>query len=475
MSQEIKDTYFLSGEEAFKVASLQNKSKDGYTLQVCYYDGEKIETDLVNLIHLPIENLIEGLATSHLRIPKYFNMDGFDFSQDTTQSIIQNFTISVEQAFYLRNELNKIYLESISCSKPNFEESLRFYIPANNNTRVMQHMSRNIADALISMGYDVFLDIHYGCEDNNCLKNIAEYNPHVTININHLSNMYLSDDIFNFVWVQDIFGVEGIRNSKHFRKRDYIYHLVDAYGLEIKKLHLESVYQPFCINGSIYKKRDDIKKEKKIVFIGSSYNNRITDIKKDMDFPKIYEEMISIFEKKGYLRDTKYENSEIKYLMDKYNKVESYIGLIYGYILRDYCVEKLCSLDTDYQIEVYGDYWEENEIVKPFLIGFLDYGEEISKVYNSATYGYCVGGYVLMQRTLECALSETIPLVLDVREDSQDNYDSRIEESFEFFKISELEKVLTQQVREKKFHFIKKFYSYESFVNKMLDEIDKNE
>jgi hypothetical protein len=194
-----------------------------------------------------------------------------------------------------------------------------------------------------------------------------------------------------------------------------------------------------------------------------------------MDFPKIYEEMISIFEKKGYLRDTKYENSEIKYLMDKYNKVESYIGLIYGYILRDYCVEKLCSLDTDYQIEVYGDYWEENEIVKPFLIGFLDYGEEISKVYNSATYGYCVGGYVLMQRTLECALSETIPLVLDVREDSQDNYDSRIEESFEFFKISELEKVLTQQVREKKFHFIKKFYSYESFVNKMLDEIDKNE
>ena len=102
--------------------------------------------------------------------------------------------------------------------------------------------------------------------------------------------------------------------------------------------------------------------------------------------------------------------------------------------MRDYCVEKLCKIDNShYTIEIYGNDWEYNTTILKYYKGSLKYGSDIAKVYNSATYGYCAGGYVLMQRTLECSTCDTIPLVLDVRDAAHDEYDKVIENCFEFF------------------------------------------
>ena len=469
-----QDTYFLSSEIALKTAEENNRSEDGYTLQVCYYAGDKIESDLVNLIHLPIDNLSEDLANSIYRIPTSLNLEGFDFSQETIDDLVRSFNFSFIQAKALRKNLNEEYYNTVQSSNPNFEEELRFYILANTNTRVMQHMSRNIAKTLENMGYCVLLDLHYGCEDTMCLKNMAEFNPHATININHLCNSYIGNNIYNFVWIQDVFGVEGTINSKLIRKRDNIFHLIDNYGDALHKANIKSTYQSFCIDSSIYKKRNDIVKKKKVVFLGSSYHHRIKDIQYDKNFKNIYESIVEIFEEKSMLNmNVNDDDSDVKFLMDKYNKPEEFIGLTYGYILRDYCVEKLCSIDTEYEIEVYGDYWDNNEIVRPFHKGFANYGEDISKIYNEATYGYCVGGYVLMQRTLECACSETIPLVLDTRSRKQDNYDKKIEDSMTFFNINNLEEILKKDVEEKSFEFIRNEYSYQGFVQKFIDIINK--
>ena len=65
----IKDTYFFDSKEALKVANQLNKiNNNKYTTQLCYYNGEKINSSLNNLKHLPIECIIDNLSVSKFRI-----------------------------------------------------------------------------------------------------------------------------------------------------------------------------------------------------------------------------------------------------------------------------------------------------------------------------------------------------------------------------------------------------------------------
>jgi len=355
-------------------------------------------------------------------------------------------------------------------SAPDFSEPLRFYLSASSSTQVMQYVSKNIADTLQAMGYEVLFELAQGMEDTGSLKNMSEFKPHATINVNHLHNSFLNDAVFNFAWFQDAMPILYSSQKIVLRKRDFVFHLIKGLEQTMLNAGIQSEYQQFCMNQNIFKKREEVTKEKKIVFIGSSYNVLINNMKSDFLFDEILQNTIEIFEEKSCLT-----SSDIESLMQKYDKPEKYISYIYGYLTRDYCVEKLCKIDTGaYKVEIYGVGWDENPLVSKFYKGKVTYGEDISKIYNSAAYGYCVGGYVLMQRTLECAFSETIPLVLDVRADKQDTYDARVEECMQFFKINELENILTSNTQEEKdFSFIQKEYSYEKFVHRMVDIVQK--
>lgn len=469
-----EDIYFLNPQEALRVASQQNRYNSGASLQICYYNGEKIDSNLPNLIQLPLNNLLDSLAHGIYRIPSQINFDGLELSTEIQTEIEMSFKLSIEQVKIYRKKLNAEYFQKSKNAKPDFSEPLRFYIHASSNTDVMQYISKNIADTLKSMGYDVLFNLYIGIEDRGCLKTLCEFNPHATININHLNNEYISKDTFNFVWFQDLMPVLINENKIDLRERDFIFHLTEGLEKIINKKSIKSKYQPFCMDENKYKARKDIKKEKKIVFIGSSYSEKLKPFKTDSKFEKIYNEAVEIFERKSYLKDLKHKDSDIRYLMDKYNKSEKYIGNIYGYIIRDYCIEKLCSVASDYEIEVYGYGWENNDIVKPYFRGVVENGEDVSKIYNGATYGYCPGGYILMQRTLESAFSETIPLVLDTRADMQDIYDTRTEEAIEFFHIKDLENILTKDApKDKKYDYIKEHYSYRHFAQKFVDIIKK--
>ncbi|MBL1243435.1 MAG: hypothetical protein COA39_003405 [Sulfurimonas sp.] len=458
---EYKDTYFFNGQVALQAASEQNRyGALKQFLQVCYYDGEKIQSDLINLIHLPIGNLVDGLGMGTARLPTGLNLGGLEVSEDVRMKIIENFRISLRKAYEKRNEFNSSYYEVSKNTELNFNESLRFYLVANKSTQVMQYISYNVTKALKAAGYNVFYDLNYGIEDENCLKNMSQFNPHVTININHLNNDFLSPDVYNFVWFQDFMPILLDKKKMKLRKRDFIFHLTD--GLE-KKLHAKKVfsrYQGFCIDTSTYKPNKSIKKEKKIVFIGSSYMKNFQNIQADQ------KDFICDLIYQAYLKDGIMPSKKRRKIAKKFKIDEVSLGHIFNYVERDLALLYIVQNMKEYEIEVYGPGWDTYEVMHTIYKGSLSYGEEISRVYNSAMYSLVLGGYVLQQRTLESAASGCIPIVVDSRINDtmvQECY----EESLIFIKTADdLQNVLDEEPN-RELECIVKYNSYDKFVQTM--------
>ena len=143
-----QDTYFFNAQEALKVASQQNRSENGTALQVCYYEGDKIDSDLVNLVHLPVDNLVDNLAVGYYRFPNELNFDGLDLSYEIMSDISQQFKALLKSANKLRQEFNKHYSHLLKNAELDFNEPLRFWLSGHVMTNVHQHITRNIANIL---------------------------------------------------------------------------------------------------------------------------------------------------------------------------------------------------------------------------------------------------------------------------------------------------------------------------------------
>lgn len=478
-----EDTYFLNAEEALRVAKQQNRPSR-YSLQICYYNGIKIESEYKNLIHLPIENLLTGLAEGIYRFPTNLNFVGLELSESIKSDILQSFIISIKQAKENRNKYNAHYLKSLRNSQLDFSESLRFYLPANFATQVMQNISKNIANALEKLGYAVLFDLNIGMTDPASLKAIFEFNPHVTININHMNNRILNNEVFNFVWFQDSLPIVTNEEPLNLRERDYLFALIPGIQNELKNVkeaHFCEI-QDFCINTSIYKQYTNVKREKKIVFIGGSYlenympyvsscGGTAKDTIDDKATNELIAEVTDI-----YVNDGVFSSEQHERLSEKYNKS---IELIHNYVIplvvRDITLLKLCKMNIDYDIEIYGWGWEKYEELKPYYKGVLEYGEEISKVYNSATYAIVSHPYyIIQQRTLESAASGCIPLVYDCRY----RYDVNppyYENGIDFFtNLNDLEKILNKTPKDKNLQPLVENHSYSAFIQKILKIIDTN-
>ena len=463
-----EDIYFLNPQEALKVASQQNRWGSGNFLQVCYYNGEKIESDLPNLIQLPLNNLLEGLANGIYRIPSKISFEGLELSPEIQTEIEANFRLSIGQVREYRQKLNANYLQNSKNAKPDFSEPLRFYLHASSNTDVMQHMSRNIAQALESMGYDVLFNLYIGMEDLECFKLLSEFNPHAVININHMNSQFISEDVFNFIWVQDMFAVTQLGDSSQLRKKDIVFHLINSLANALKQKNIDSIPQGFCINTDIYKTRDFIKQENKIVMIGSSYK-KVFDQVTHKQKHKIAKSLL-----KFYTSDEKKNFSEyFTYLKKKFNITTSIeLGQIVNYVERDLILLEIANMRLNSKLEVYGWGWENTQL-KNFYKGVLPYGEDISKVYNSSKYSLVLGGYVLQQRTLESAASGCIPLVFSVPNQKAAQEDkSCFEKSLIFFKkLNDLSSILNQD-HNLDLNCIVQTNSYQSFAQKMVSIIN---
>jgi len=462
------DTYFLSSQEALRVAKQQNRSddQDQEFLQICYYNGEKIDSDLINLIHLPLNSLVDDLAQGEYRIPTKINFIGLDISAEELESISKNLGIAIEQAQAYRDKLNNIYVDRLKNVKLDFSQPLRFYLFGHICTTVMQHVSKSIVDTLIKNGYEVLFHLYEGMEDYSNYKKIFEFNPHVTININFLRNQYISDDVFNFVWIQDPVLYLTDESEVLIRKKDFIFSLINTFDELLERKNIPFKRQGFCINEAIYKLDNSIKREKKIVFIGSSYLSFIPDDNEQVNQAVKY--MITLFHK-----GVDFTNEKIAQIADTFKLDKNYLSTrIIPFIVRDISLIDLCQIKSKYKIEIYGSGWEKYEILQPYYKGMLNYGEDIAKVYNSATFAFAPHqSYILQQRTLESTACGAIPIVYDCRKLSNE---SAYSEAVIYFKtFQDLEKILHKKPPKKDFKRLLRENSYQGFVDKILKVVEE--
>ncbi len=463
------DTYFFSSQEALRIAQKQNRSDDilQYILQVCYYNGEKIDSDLVNLIHLPIENLVDGLALGRFRLPKVVDFTGLELSVDVVNDIKQNFMISLSQAKFYRDELNKVYLEKLRKTTLDFSQPKRIYLLTNTRTRVMQYISKDIAHVLEQRGYDVFLDLLYGIEDIGCAKNIFEFNPHVTININHINNTMLNEDVFNFVWFQDYMPVLSNKDPLHIRERDYIFVYQSMYrkallekGVAENKIFDQKV---FPADTSAFYMDENIVQEDKVVFVGTYYNNvnkNFVDEKMDLAIKQLIQSGKALS-----LKNLETIFTKGLYLLPGLDKFANDVQQMYT---RNICVEWLC--ESDKKVEIYGYNWEQSnkqKIIDSFL-GILS-KDKLNKVYNSAKYVLSASGQLInTQRLGEIVHCGAIPVVYDSREitDETQTWD---DECLYFKTQEELNYILDNNIEPKKYRSkeMLEHFTYEKFYNTM--------
>ncbi len=460
-----QDTYFFNAEAALRHASALLTQNEGYWMQCCYYDGEKLSTNLPNLFHQPFDALTSGLAEGLHRLPTTVSFENADFTSSKIAELGRSFSSAVAQAKFYRGEFNRLYLEALGNANLDFNEPLRFYLQAHKNTRVMRHAAQNIATAIQELGYEVFFKLFNGTEDEQSKKDVYEFNPHVSININWL-NQYTSASVFNFVWIQD--AMEWLiseDSSIKLRERDRIFHLTEYICHLLQNRGVQSEYQPFCVNTKIFKRRKHIKRRKKIVMIGSSYKSEwdsITSPKKHY----LCEAFLNHYLTKGHI-----SRSERLQLQADNPDVAVHIENIIKYVERDLLLKHILRMGLDIDMEVYGYGWDQDSDFHAFYKGELSYGEEVSKEYNRATYALVIGGYVLQQRTLEAAASGAIPLVLEPQEQSNIQEKKKYENSLVFFKTpNELKRILEDQ-HTPDLGYVVSDNSFQKFAEKMLAHV----
>lgn len=405
---EFKDTYFFSFEEAYKVAKLENKKNDGYALQVCYYDGEYQESTLKNLVHCPIDNLISNLALGTFRLPTDVSFNGTNFSEDVQLQTTQSFVDCIKKANELRMEFNKFYIEDLKNKKLNFNEPLRFYLTSHANTKTMRYISENLTTALQGLGYEVCFELDYGCNDVLSSKILNEFNPHVTININHLNNHALSDEVFNFIWFQDFMPIlMDTKTPINLRKRDIVFSLNKDIDILLNRKNIPFSRQHFCAKEELFYEEPSIERENKIVFIGHRGMGEIDNMPKDLII-----EIKEAFENAEILDIERVKEFARKYHLDPF-LIDS---LIFPLVIRELAVEWMCEV-SPIPVEVYGDdTWLDNPIVAKKFKGKLAYGDEVRVAYNSAKY-FLVSQpkYLRNQRLFEGVACGCTPVVYDCR------------------------------------------------------------
>lgn len=472
-----KDTYFLSYEKALEIAKQQNKLDiDGYKIQICYYDGEKKENNLDNLIHLPLDNFIDSLSLMNSRIPTQLNFLGFEFSEDILNEIQKHFIDSIKVVKEIRRQIMITYIDKILNQKLDFKEPLRFFLMGHKNTRVMRYVSQNIHKTLLSMGYESYFHLQKGTEFKSIdiIKKIAEFKPHVTININNLNNNYINENCFNFIWFQDPMPILTNEETINLREKDFFFSYQTIFDEQLKNKGIppEKIQrQYFGYYPKDFLVEKNIKRENKIVFVGSYYEeeyilNSIPNKYKDI----IFKELKSLLENKEEI-----SKENIISLFHKHNlKTPSdiNINLFQQSIVRNTCVQWLSEID--YKKEIYGYGWEKNKKLQKYSKGPLDKAN-IKDLYNEAKYVLLASGQVInTERLAEAIICGAIPLCYDSRNitNEPEHWNSEIL----YFKTKEdLEKILKNNIKPKNTNIekMKKFFSYEHLVDKITSTIKK--
>lgn len=434
MESQPKDIYCFDSATALEEARKRirvgtaNPHVDG--LQLCYYDGEAIADAPENCINVPINTFYDYFLTTKNRLPEQIHFGTKEYSADIKNELASAVRDTLQAVVKERNTMTTILMEEARKTRPDSSGPLKIFLIASRETTVMQYISRNIADAFKKLGYEVFLS----AEENDRQKidtflhilNYVQFKPNIIININHLNNSFLHEDVFNFIWFQDFMPILQNNDPIVLRKRDTVYSLVSTIDSLLQKKGVPFSRQSFCVNETLFKEDTTIVREKKIIFIGSSYASQLTA--KSDQTPLLKEAVDLLSEGKEFTEKV------IDKWAKKYDVSIEYIrNHVLAYIVRDMTVLWLHKIhqQTGLPVEIYGWGWERYDVLKPYCKGSVSYNQ-VASLYNSAKYALVPHNiYVLQQRTLEAAACGCQPIVYDCRYNDTPPF---YEESLEYFR-----------------------------------------
>ncbi|MBF0380799.1 MAG: tetratricopeptide repeat protein [Magnetococcales bacterium] len=473
--ETVCDTFFLDRDEAYKEAIKQNQIQKTIAInvsQICYYHGEEFKNAPKNLISVPLDKLGEFFCFSYFRRPTAIKFDPGNM-EEVNRAISIADTLQSETAVHEID--SKKNIELCVTQKPDFSpgKQLKILILTSIYTKVMQYSARDLANALRRKGCDVYLLIEENdlqrIEMRHYYQEFAKYVPNAAVNINHLYNEYLHEETYNITWWQD--PMPEIVDCKpiKWRNRDIAISAYSTFDTPLYNSGAKQVYrQDFCFDPEIFNSSIPLESRKKIVFIGSSY------IYKTELFGENGRRIIAVMMEK-MVKGQDITDELLYELAEKYEV--SFQDIFYHlvpYVVRDTSVEWLCSMadSLDYEVEVYGRWWDENPVTAPFFKGELPHGPKVAEVYNQAKYAIsAMNRSINSQRVAEIAACGCIPVLLDERGYPQSEKPHWNDECLYYRTKEELKNCFVKTPKNDP-KIIAKNYTYDSFAEKIITYIN---
>ncbi|MBF0447820.1 MAG: tetratricopeptide repeat protein [Magnetococcales bacterium] len=472
-NDRIKDTLFLNPEEALSTARQENRVFQTIAIsapQICYYQGTPFEDPPNNLIAVPPDKMVQFFATTRLRLPTTIQFNVAD-------------KMAIKEAFKLAENFDNAKIAIKTIMKDNMalcqSQAPRFpldgpptiVMAASRLTTVMQYCSRDLAFALKRKG----VNVRYIIEDHDLeelsmhhlFQVCAHHTPHAVIHLNHVNNYWLHPDTYNIIWWQDLMPDLKEGRPISWRKRDISLSSYPQFDSYLYSSGIDAVYrQDFCVDLTRFSNTIPTKERKKIVFIGNSHI--IAGTKHGHSGTRIAAILKEKMENGEDITDDFLEHLSVEYDIPF---LEIFDALL-PYVFRDTSVEWLCSMadSLDYEVEVYGRWWDLNPIVNPYFKGELPHGPAIARVYNQAKYSIAaLHRLVHSQRVVEISACGAIPVIFDQRAYSEKPH---WEKECLYFKTKEEMRACFAKIPENDPETIADHYSYDQFADRIITLIN---
>lgn len=408
----IEDTYFDNFTLAQQEAKKQNRFTPYENLQICYYCGEKQPTTLKNLIHLPIDNIINTLIALKTRIPTQLLFADKEMKEHAKEKL--------EACELKKEQIYQTTIKKIKTTHLNFNEPLRFYISVRYGEKVVATTYETIYNTLIKMGFQVFIDRTDDIKevgDRQRVMQILNFKPHITININRLRSEYLHDDTLNFIWFQDQTLILYDDTNLNVRDKNYFFYIIDTVKdqLLLKQVPSSKIFQQHIfINEKHFYQDYSIKKTNKIVFIGNNYFSLYpTHIVNSIQLQPIKQLMRRLFRKHKLTNKKLQRITQYAYNQKLVTSKEHIDMFLFPAIVREEVVKWLCT-QVKQPVEIYGLGWETINEVQPFYKGLLHTTKDVAKKFQSATHSLSVHPIFYYQlRVMEASACNCISIVYD--------------------------------------------------------------
>ncbi len=399
------DLLFLDPQEAHDTALLQNTvvihQPNIHGLQICYYDGDEFPNAPNNLVRISFDDMLDYFTNSRLRLPQ-----GIVTPSNTTQEqkaeVCRSFALVLDEVAQRRERLAEQLAAECKSQRPVFKvgESLRVQLFANRYTDDVKADLYNLQRAFDHLACHTHLTIEHDsmeCVDDTWLMREAlEFNPHVTININDLNNSWLQEEVFNIVWWKDPMQLINFGKSLSWRDRDIVFSTNSNIDRLLRNSGMPScTRQDYCIDRDVYQHKHKFKRHRKIIFNGDNLLTKAQDV--NFSAKQSVSSILQLFESREHLTIQLLESTcKPKNASRSYFWGRIFLGAARIFVLRH------ISQISDIPLEVYGDGWQQEPTIAPYVRGIKAEDHQMAELYSQVSHVFSCGPLDRMARDVAC-------------------------------------------------------------------------